>query len=84
MQHKAGGCSQPACSPAPPPGTLPLLQAHRCRHCNYTAERRRPECSGHAHLVEVVQVTKRWWACEGCAHRFTTVGVRHPTGRCPK
>lgn len=28
--------------------------------------------------------TKRWWQCEHCRYRFTTVGVKYPTRRCAK
>lgn len=39
---------------------------------------------GQAHAGSRVTATKRWWACTGCGHRFTTVGVVYPThGRCP-
>ena len=37
-----------------------------------------------AHAGSRVTATKRWWACAGCGHRFTTVGVVYPAlGRCP-
>ncbi|EFN59862.1 hypothetical protein CHLNCDRAFT_133673 [Chlorella variabilis] len=60
------------------------VQAFRCKLCCYTAERRRRECSAHPHAVERVEVTKRWWQCQGCKHRFTTVGLKYPAGRCAK
>ena len=28
-------------------------------------------------------MTKRWWTCAGCNHRFSTLGVKYPTKRCP-
>ncbi len=39
---------------ASPP--CPALQAFRCKVCNYTSERRRPECGEHPHAVERVEV----------------------------
>ncbi|KAK9830984.1 hypothetical protein WJX81_005397 [Elliptochloris bilobata] len=56
--------------------------AWRCAVCQTTSERRRPECKAHA--GSRVTASKRWWACTGCGHRFTTVGVVYPKlGRCP-
>ncbi|KFM25012.1 MCM10-like protein [Auxenochlorella protothecoides] len=60
------------------------VQAFSCRHCKYVAEKRRPECGGHPHLVDRVTATKRWWGCEACHHRFATMGVKYPTTRCAK
>eukprot|EP00887_Chlorella_sp_A99_P003846 scaffold11.g3846.t1 len=60
------------------------VQAFRCQQCGYTAERRRPECAAHPHAVERVQVTKRWWECDGCKGHFSTLGVKYPSSRCPK
>ncbi|GAB4814670.1 hypothetical protein N2152v2_001716 [Parachlorella kessleri] len=60
------------------------VQAFRCKVCNYTSERRREECSAHPHAVERVETVKRWWECEHCKYRFSTVGVCYPTKRCAK
>lgn len=75
-------CTPPLSNWAPLPS--PPLQAFRCSVCNYTAERRRPECGGHPHAVERITATKRWWECEHCTYRFATVGVRYPNKRCTK
>lgn len=66
----------------PRPG--PQFQAFSCRVCKYTAEVRRKECAGHPHAVERVEAVKRWWECEACRYRFSTVGVKYPTSRCTK
>ncbi|PRW60422.1 MCM10-like protein [Chlorella sorokiniana] len=60
------------------------VQAFRCKLCNYTAERRRPECAAHPYAVERMEVTKRWWQCGGCRYRFATLGQRYPHSRCTK
>lgn len=30
------------------------------------------------------QATKRWWQCDGCKYRFSTVGQKYPATRCTK
>lgn len=61
------------------------VSAWRCSVCACTAEYRRPQCAqAHPQALSKVQVTKRWWECGSCRHRFATVGVRHPRCRCPK
>lgn len=60
------------------------VQAVRCGVCQYVSERRRPECAAHPHAVERLTATKRWWQCEGCGHRFDTVGVRLPRKGCAR
>ena len=35
------------------------------------------------HEGKSVTVTKRWWTCAGCSHRFSTLGVKYPKTRCP-
>lgn len=45
------------------------LQAFRCKLCNYTAERRRPECAAHPYAVERMEVGRLLAACccaKGC------------------
>lgn len=66
------------------PDLDPQFQAFSCRVCKYTAEVRRKECAGHPHAVERVEAVKRWWECEACRYRFSTVGVKYPTSRCTK
>ena len=61
------------------------VTAWKCAACNCTLEYRPKRCwEQHPRELSKVQVTKRWWQCEGCKKRFTTVGQRYPTGRCPK
>ncbi|CAL5219574.1 g1434 [Coccomyxa viridis] len=57
------------------------VTAWRCATCNSTTDKRRPSCQGHE--GKSVIVTKRWWTCAGCSHRFSTLGVKYPTKRCP-
>lgn len=35
------------------------------------------------HEGKSVTVTKRWWTCTGCNHRFSTLSVKYPKTRCP-
>ena len=35
------------------------------------------------HEGKSVTVTKRWWTCTGCNHRFSTLGIKYPKTRCP-
>lgn len=37
-----------------------------------------------ANLALHLQSTKRWWQCEGCKYRFTTVGQKYPSQACAK
>ncbi|KAL4437421.1 hypothetical protein ABPG75_004560 [Micractinium tetrahymenae] len=60
------------------------VQAFKCKVCGYLAERRRPECAAHPYAVERVQASKKWWQCEGCKYRFTTVGQKYPSQQCAK
>lgn len=63
------------------------VTAWRCAACEYTAERRRDACArDHPEATARVAATKRWWECGNgaCRHRFSTVGVRYPPGRCAK
>jgi hypothetical protein len=45
-------------------------------------EKRRATCSGHE--VRAVRVTKRWWTCEACGWRLSTLRELLPSKRCPK
>jgi hypothetical protein len=45
-------------------------------------ERRPVECRGHQ-CVEV-RVTKRWFRCDACGWKVTTLGEVLPSRRCPK
>lgn len=57
----------------------------KCNACNSIASHRRQSClQEHPNALEKVQVTKRWWICKHCHRRFETLGIRYPTGRCPK
>eukprot|EP00891_Asterochloris_glomerata_P006657 jgi/Astpho2/6657/fgenesh1_pg.00101_%23_46_t len=58
------------------------VTAWQCKTCNYIAESFRPECKGHQ--LARLSATKRWWQCRHCSHKFSTVGVRLPKGRCPR
>ncbi|CAL8467671.1 g7209 [Coccomyxa elongata] len=55
--------------------------AWHCTICDIITERRKAQCQDHA--GKRVNATKRWWTCTGCNNRFTTVGVKYPTKRCP-
>ncbi|BDA42677.1 probable protein MCM10 homolog at N-terminal half [Coccomyxa sp. Obi] len=57
------------------------IGAWHCTTCDIITERRKAQCQDHA--GKRVNTTKRWWTCTGCNNRFTTVGVKYPTKRCP-
>ncbi|CAK0761581.1 hypothetical protein CVIRNUC_002874 [Coccomyxa viridis] len=57
------------------------VTAWRCATCESTTDKRRPACQGHE--GKSVTVTKRWWTCTGCNHRFSTLSVKYPKTRCP-
>ncbi len=71
---------RPHCCSARTLGAM-LSQSASPLHCgNGCARARRAQ----DHAGSRVTATKRWWACGGCGHRFTTVGVAYPTvQRCP-
>ncbi|WIA39707.1 hypothetical protein OEZ86_005770 [Tetradesmus obliquus] len=58
------------------------VTAFECRTCNALTEKRRASCS--AHDVAAVRVTKRWWICEACGWRLSTLREVMPSKRCPK
>ncbi|KAF6259826.1 hypothetical protein COO60DRAFT_1638031 [Scenedesmus sp. NREL 46B-D3] len=58
------------------------VTAFECRTCNALTEKRRGSCSGHD--VVAVRVTKRWWICEACGWRVTTLREVMPSKRCSK
>eukprot|EP00775_Hariotina_reticulata_P011915 gene11915-12059_t len=59
-----------------------LVTAFQCRTCDALTEKRRASCSGHD--VVAVRVVKRWWLCEACGWKLTTLREVLPSKRCPK
>ena len=60
------------------------VNAFKCSRCNYVAEQRREKCASHRECVDRVQSVKRWWMCQNCNYRFTTIGVKYPQKQCSK
>lgn len=59
------------------------VRAYSCTTCGLISEKRHPRCQSHA--VDIVQTTKRWFKCNVCGGKSTTVGRRlpvHPCGKC--
>lgn len=64
--------------------TKQTVTAYQCTSCNTLTEYRRADCGVHYKLVKKIQVVKKWWACEGCGYKFTTIGEKYPTKKCYK
>ena len=61
------------------------VTAWRCTVCETLTSHRPPKCvAQHAGAVHKVHAMKRWWKCGHCKGRIETLGVKYPTGRCPK
>lgn len=58
------------------------VTAFECRTCKALTEKRHASCSGHD--VIAVRVMKRWWLCEACGWKVTTLREVMPSKRCPK
>jgi minichromosome maintenance protein 10 len=64
--------------------TKQTVTAYQCTSCNTLTEYRRADCGVHYKLVKKIQAIKKWWACEGCGYKFTTIGEKYPTKKCYK
>lgn len=58
------------------------VTAFRCHECGVVLEKRHSNCVGHN--VVRVKTTKRWWTCDDCGWKTTTLGVVYPNKHCPK
>jgi hypothetical protein len=58
------------------------VKAFKCEECNRMMEYREAGCR--KHRLKEVKVTKRFWQCLHCSHRFTTLAVVLPSRRCFK
>ena len=58
------------------------VRAYECAECSRVMEFREAGCR--KHHVKEVKVTKRFWQCLHCSHRFTTLAAVLPSRRCFK
>ena len=59
-----------------------IVRAVCCSCCRYTAERPTKECVARGHALTRISAVKRWWRCNGCGARSSTVGARYPEHAC--
>lgn len=61
------------------------VSAWKCSCCDMISEYQSQYCrEKHPQALSKISALKRWWQCESCKKRFTTVGVKYPKGACPK
>ena len=60
------------------------VNAHRCRQCDYLAERQGSECKAAGHQTERLTVKKRGFRCAKCRNHTTAINKRWPLQACGK
>ncbi|KAF8058919.1 mcm10 [Scenedesmus sp. PABB004] len=81
-RHSVTGLESRRAAPAPPPARRRAqVTAFECRTCRGLSEKRRAACASHD--VVPLRVTKRWWTCDACGWRVTTLREVLPSRRCP-
>ncbi|EFJ48590.1 hypothetical protein VOLCADRAFT_104648 [Volvox carteri f. nagariensis] len=58
------------------------LTAWHCRECNRLSEFLDKQCRADGHTLSKTTTLKRFWTCDHCNARITTLGVRFPANRC--
>ncbi|KAG2496313.1 hypothetical protein HYH03_005546 [Edaphochlamys debaryana] len=60
------------------------VTAWHCAQCDRLSEYMDKQCRADGHTFSKTQVLKRFWTCDHCNARVTTLGVRFPASRCSR
>lgn len=69
-----------------PPLSRPASQvsAWHCAQCEQLFEFQDKQCRADGHVLTRTSTLKRFWSCDHCNARITTLGVRFPNSRCSR
>ncbi|GIL66997.1 hypothetical protein Vafri_20401, partial [Volvox africanus] len=60
------------------------VTAWHCVECNRLSEFMDKQCRAEGHMLNKATTLKRFWTCDHCNARITTLGVRFPASRCSR
>ncbi|GLI67277.1 hypothetical protein VaNZ11_011461 [Volvox africanus] len=60
------------------------VTAWHCVECNRLSEFMDKQCRAEGHTLNKATTLKRFWTCDHCNARITTLGVRFPASRCSR
>ncbi|KXZ42054.1 hypothetical protein GPECTOR_214g436 [Gonium pectorale] len=60
------------------------VTAWHCAACNRLTEFLNKDCKAEGHTMTKTSTLKRFWTCDHCNARVTTLGVRFPANRCSR
>ncbi|GIM03781.1 hypothetical protein Vretimale_8393, partial [Volvox reticuliferus] len=60
------------------------VTAWHCVECNRLSEFMDKQCRAEGHTLSKATTLKRFWTCDHCNARITTLGVRFPASRCSR
>ncbi|GLC45203.1 minichromosome maintenance- protein [Pleodorina starrii] len=60
------------------------VTAWHCADCNRLSEFFDKQCKAEGHNLSKTSTLKRFWTCDHCNARITTLGVRFPANRCSR